>query len=934
MRTLARVVLAMVLSLWSQPALAHWCHDLWGSSYNIVVKPATDTVNVPAGGNATLDVFVQNNMGYPLINFALRATATNYSITITRQAPRVTGFLMPGENLRHTLTISSTAGGTLTMANLNFYVDFGEGTQDQEYGGGTTGARHVVVRKNDNTLKPTQPFTVPAAWDQALHLGASAKADYVDLAGGLDDLMGEFCAGRGSWDTGGAPANTTYCNGTATTCPAAVSRSHTKYDYQHLWASGELAYRKSALGARVGPLRERLRCATNDSSPSFKWFPFAVLGYLGEDSGARTWLTNLINNGTADEKAAAKSALLLFGNATDRTTYRADVVAAMSATNEYIQMLAATTLGIIDSDDAAVSTELLARARWVEPDTSDNGKAMFAAHLVNLVAWARRGWATDAAYTGTVSFYGSGAPDTTPPRSPQNVACTPMANGTVRVSWAAVTQDTSGGSESIQTYRVYSGTTQRPSGATRPGEQGFDYDHVDPTTSLYFDFPALTGTEQHYFTVTASDVAGNASVYSQQVNCVPVYPPVARLTCNPTSGMAPLAVTCDSSTSTDPNGAGDITTRAWSLDGQAQPNGATFSTTFSGPGVHVLQLIVTDSTGRTSAAQTSVTVNSATNAPPAVQASATPASGPVPLAVQLSSAGTMDSDMGQTLSYRWDFGDGTAASTQASPQHSFTNAGTYNVLLAVTDDGTPVATSYALVRVTATGNSPPDVSSASATPTSGNAPLDVRFDASGVTDPDGNQVTFRWEFGDGSAAVTTAVANHRYANEGSYTARLTVNDNGMPPLAAPVTMTFPITVRPPGAANRPPDCTAAKVTPALGSAPLAVTLDASGCVDPDGDRLLFSWRVPRTITTEDVFPQAQAATTITEPGAHTITLTVREDSSAPLELTLDFPVTVAEGTPETIVGSCGGCSSGAGLEAFAALALLAALRRRRSSPGR
>jgi hypothetical protein len=35
------------------------------------------------------------------------------------------------------------------------------------------------------------------------------------------------------------------------------------------------------------------------------------------------------------------------------------------------------------------------------------------------------------------------------------------------------------------TLKVYSGTTTRPALATRPGEQSFDYDHVDPTTGLF-----------------------------------------------------------------------------------------------------------------------------------------------------------------------------------------------------------------------------------------------------------------------------------------------------------------------------------------------------------------------------------------------------------------------------------------------------------------
>lgn len=923
--------MALGLVLWSAPARAHWCHDLWGSSYNIVVKPAVDTVNVPAGGQATLNVFVQNNMGYPLKNFALRATATGYTVSISRQAPKVSNFLMPGENLRHTLTLGSSAGGSLSATALRFYVDFGDGTQDELYGGGTTGARHAVIRSVAGGLQPPSPISVPWPDMQAEHLGSSAKADYENLTQGLDLLMREFCAGRGSWDTGGGASNTTYCNGTATTCPAAVTRGHTKWDYQHLWASFELAYRKASLGARAAPLRERLACATNDSSPAFKFFPYAMLGYLGEDSGARTFFTNKISNGTADEKAAAKAGLLLFGNAADRTAYHADVTAALGATNEYVQMLAATTLGIIDANDSAVNTELVPRAQWVEPDTADNGKAFFAAHLLNLVAWNRRGWAVDAAYNGTVSFYEGGTVDTTPPKAPAGISCTAQANGTVRVTWSAVTQNVNNGAETIQTYRVYSGTTARPATATRPGEQGFDYDHLDPTTSLAFNFTGLSGTQTHYFTVLALDTAGNASVYGQEVSCVPRYAPTAAVSCSPTTGTAPISISCDSSGSTDPNGVADISTRAWRLDGVGQPSGTTFATSFTGPGSHVVQLTVTDSTGLSNSASASITVNAPGNQTPTAQASATPTNGPAPLAVQLSSAGSSDPDTGQSLSYSWNFGDGSPDENSANPTHTFASVGSFDVTLTVTDDGTPPASAVAQVTVTVQGNSPPDLSACNATPTNGAAPLTVHFDASGAYDPDGHALSYSWDFGDGSAVATSALADHTYAAEGSYVARLSVTDDGLPALAGPATKDFTITVGPVAAANRPPDCAAATVSPASGQLPLQVVLDASGCVDPDGDALTFSWHVPRSTVTEDVYTEARVEVTITAPGSHELRLHVRDEDEAPLEIDRVFTIEATAPMPAEVIGGCG-CATGAGapIVLLVLAGLLGARRKKRA----
>jgi PKD repeat protein len=67
---------------------------------------------------------------------------------------------------------------------------------------------------------------------------------------------------------------------------------------------------------------------------------------------------------------------------------------------------------------------------------------------------------------------------------------------------------------------------------------------------------------------------------------------------------------------------------------------------------------------------------------------------------------------------------------------------------------------------------------ASATPTSGTAPVTVNFNGSGSYDPDGGALTYSWNFGDGSAASTVANPSHVYNAAGNYTATLTVTDPG------------------------------------------------------------------------------------------------------------------------------------------------------------
>jgi len=81
-----------------------------------------------------------------------------------------------------------------------------------------------------------------------------------------------------------------------------------------------------------------------------------------------------------------------------------------------------------------------------------------------------------------------------------------------------------------------------------------------------------------------------------------------------------------------------------------------------------------------------------------------------------------------------------------------------------------------MVRYVKNGRSP--VARAAATPTSGQAPLTVRFSSAGTADPDpGDSISLGWDFtGDGTVDSTDAEPSFTYTANGVYNARLTVTD--------------------------------------------------------------------------------------------------------------------------------------------------------------
>ncbi len=134
-----------------------------------------------------------------------------------------------------------------------------------------------------------------------------------------------------------------------------------------------------------------------------------------------------------------------------------------------------------------------------------------------------------------------------------------------------------------------------------------------------------------------------------------------------------------------------------------------------------------------------------------------------------------DPDVGDSVAaYSWNFGDGSAAVTTASATHAYASANTYNVSLTVTDRFGLKATTTRAVTVTA----PPAPAAPHANFTARCSSLECTFTDTSTYDAGSVAQSRTWDFGDGSAAVTTATATHRYAATTltTYTIKLTITD--------------------------------------------------------------------------------------------------------------------------------------------------------------
>jgi len=284
------------------------------------------------------------------------------------------------------------------------------------------------------------------------------------------------------------------------------------------------------------------------------------------------------------------------------------------------------------------------------------------------------------------------------------------------------------------------------------------------------------------YTITATVTDNQGATASKSATIVVSganQPPIAAIAATPGTAYAPATVSISAAGSSDPDGT--IAGSVINFGDGTSASGLTASHKYSSAGVYTLTATVTDNSGASSSASTSVTVK----APEVIVSS--PASGAIlPQQVHVVASGfsgnpvtAMQIYVDGAIDYSVNSARLDATITVASGSHTllvkgWDNAGqNFSKALSVTINKPPVAA----------------LSLSSGSILVGGA---ISASAAASSDPDGTIANTVISFGDGSSASAIS-ASHQYKVAGTYTVKATVADN----MGASSTASATVVVKPP-----------------------------------------------------------------------------------------------------------------------------------------
>ena len=323
----------------------------------------------------------------------------------------------------------------------------------------------------------------------------------------------------------------------------------------------------------------------------------------------------------------------------------------------------------------------------------------------------------------------------------------------------------------------------------------------------------------------------------------------------------------------DPDG--EIVEFQWDFGDGSSGHGESLEHGYQQPGTYTVRLTVFDNTDDPQALDFDESVVKV-NAPPTADAGpdlqAAPGQG-----IRLNGRGSFDPD-GAIVSYSWNL-EGRPRLTGPDPVLSFDAPGIYTARLRVVDNS-GVANGFAedevaiYINHTPAAIAPDDIVSCDGA---------IRFDGSPSRDPDGQALTFEWDFGDGKTAAGVS-PTHLYAAGGVYPVTLTVDDGtGFPNARHSDSMQVTINRKPISEAGADLEACAGE----------DAIFDGSSSIDPDGGLLLYRWNFGDGSKATGVNP-----THVYEKGgAYTVSLEVQDESGLECSVDLDHVVVQVAESP-------------------------------------
>ncbi len=267
------------------------------------------------------------------------------------------------------------------------------------------------------------------------------------------------------------------------------------------------------------------------------------------------------------------------------------------------------------------------------------------------------------------------------------------------------------------------------------------------------------------FTYTVQDDEGNTSnTATVNITINNTAPSINEITVEPTISEG-IAATF-SATATDL----DELTYTWDFGDNTEPvTGQNVSHTFADNGTYTATLTVTDSNGAPTVETITLTVN---NVAPTVNA------GDDQTAIENQeitfNGNYTDPGILDTHTIEWDLGDGTVVENQLNPTHTYTTPGSYIATLTVTDSDGGTDSDTLEIQV---NNAAPEITEITGDTNTTEGAI-ANFNAA-ATSYGGNDLTYTWDFRDGSDTAEGETVNHQFADNGTYIVTLTVaNDTG------------------------------------------------------------------------------------------------------------------------------------------------------------